>query len=141
MSDIKVELRDYPLGKKRSELIFTPGGMNIQDITFENIERGIIKPDDCRTSRESLVYQAQLAEQQGNKSIADNFYRASEMVDIESSKIINIYNSIRPYRSTEAELKDIISDLRNTYNADRTAEFIEEALAVLKLRGKLRGDR
>lgn len=136
-----VSVKDYPLGKNRSDLIFTPGGVNIKDITFENLETGKFKSGDCRISSESLRYQAEIAAQNGGRAMAENFYRAAELVKVESDKIIEIYNALRPYRSTEQDLETIVQELRNTYDAQRTADFIEEAAKVLKLRKKLKGDR
>lgn len=136
-----VTANDYPLGKNKSQLIFTPGGVNINDITFENLKTEKMKRDDCTVSSDSLLYQAQIAEQDDNRTMADNFRRAAEMVHIESDRIIEIYNALRPYRSTESELLEIVRELRETYNAEKTADFVEEAAGVLKLRKKLRGDR
>ena len=141
MQNKNISIQDYPLGKNKSEIIHTPNGVNIEDITFDHIESGIMKTDDCRTSRESLMYQAQIALQSGNRNLAENFYRAAEMVEIESDRIIAIYNALRPYRSTEEELLGVVRELREKHQAERTAAFIEEAAEILKRRKKLRGDR
>lgn len=136
-----IKAADYPLGKNRRELLNTPSGIHIDDITFENISNGTISADVCRTSSESLLMQAAIAEETGNWHLAENFRRAAELVDIDSDKIISIYNALRPYRSTEQELLAISDELEAEYGAQRTAQFIREAAAVLKLRCRLKGDR
>lgn len=141
MSNRKMSLSDYPLSKNQRELIFTPTGVKMDDINFENIKSKKVLSSDCRTSRQSLFYQADIAEASGNKNLADNFKRAAEMVDIESERLIDIYNALRPYRSSEKELHEIALELREQYHAEKTADFVEEALRVLKERKKLRGDR
>lgn len=132
---------DYPLSKNHQELIFTPTGVNLADITLENIKNKTVSGGDCRTSRQSLLYQADIAEADGNKNLADNFRRAAEMVDIESHRLIEMYNALRPYRSSESELRELVLELRKQYGAEKTADFVEEAMRVLKERKKLRGDR
>ncbi|MDO4870251.1 MAG: diol dehydratase small subunit [Bacillota bacterium] len=134
-------LKDYPLRRTMPDEITTPSGVSLQDISFEMLEKGEIKGEDIRISSETLLMQADIARQSGNDHLADNFSRAAEMVRIDNDRILEIYNALRPYRSTEDELLQIADELRSDYNADRTAAFVEEAAKVLKLRKKLRGDR
>lgn len=141
MEDKQLSMKSYPLRKNQRGILFTQTGANIDDITFENILSGKIKADDCRISKASLLLQASIAEEFGNVHMAENFRRASEMVEIESKRIIEIYNALRPYRSTEEELRQIAENLREEFNAERTAVFIEEAASILKKRKRLKGDR
>lgn len=137
----KVTAKDYPLGCNKRELLNTPSGINIDDINFKSIYDGTVKGDDCRISSESLLMQADIAETAGYPHIADNFRRASEMVSIESDRLIEIYNSLRPYRSSEEELIAIATELEEKYSAYRTAAFVRDAAYILKERKRLRGDR
>ncbi|MDR1028371.1 MAG: diol dehydratase small subunit [Clostridiales Family XIII bacterium] len=134
-------LSDYPIIENRPEDIVTPGGVRIEDITFENIERGAVSVYDCRTSKEGLLAQAAIAELTGDRYIAGSLKRAAEMVDIDGDKIIEIYNALRPYRSSEEDLTGLAFELRTKYGAEENARFIEEATAALKHRRKLRGNR
>ena len=136
-----IKAADYPLSKNKRELLNTPTGVNIDSITFENIMNGTVKGEDCRISKESLLMQASIAKETGNRHLAENFKRASEMVAIESDRIIEIYNALRPYRSTEEELQAIADELEEKYNASTTAAFVRQAAEVLKQRGRLKGDR
>lgn len=137
----EINISDYPLMKNRPEIVFTPDGTNISDITLKSFSSGKIKRSDCRTSKSSLLYQAEIARQDGNFHLAENFERAAEMAEISSDRIIEIYNALRPYRSTEEELQEIASELRNQYSAQKTAKFVEDAIVVMKKRRKLKGDR
>lgn len=137
----KVTTEDYPLMQHKKDKIFTPGGKNIADITFETILDGSITAEDCRTSKTSLLAQADIAEDAGNIHLANNFRRAAEMVDIDSDTILKIYNALRPYRSTDEELLRIVDELEQVHQATITAAFVDHARRVLKARKKLKGDR
>lgn len=141
MNRTDVSVKDYPLGEKKRDILSTPGGINIDEITFDNIRSGKVLGEDCRISRESLLMQAKIARDSGNGHIAANFERAAEMVSIESDRIIEIYNALRPYRSTQAELEEIARELREKYSAPKTADFVDSAAEVMKRRKKLKGDR
>jgi len=137
----EISIDDYPLRQKRSDLLFTHNGVNINDITFENIYAGVLSRDECRISKDSLILQAKIADDIGNTHLAGNFRRAAEMIEIESDRIIEIYNALRPYRSTEGELRKVVKELKEKYNATITATFIEEAIIIMKERKRLKGDR
>lgn len=141
MMTIKVTDKDYPLSRNRRELLNTPGGINIDDIDFDSICSGAVSGDDCRISSESLLMQADIAETAGYPHVADNFRRAAEMVGIDSERLIEIYNALRPYRSSEEELIGISEELEEKYHACRTAAFVRSAASVLKQRNRLKGDR
>jgi propanediol dehydratase small subunit len=126
---------------RRREDVFTPTGKNVDALTFENIDKGLVDSDDFRTSRHSLLAQAEVAESVGNAHMARNFRMAAEMTAIDSDRIVEMYDALRPYRSDEAELAAIAAELRETYRAETTARFVEEALTILKNRAKLKGDR
>lgn len=139
--NIKYTTKDYPMAKINPDKIFTPAGKNIKDITFDGLESGDIKPDDCRTSASSLMAQADIARASGNTHVAENFERAAELIDVDSDRLIEIYNSLRPYRSTEEELNDIVKELIEKYDAIKCAKFVKEAIYALKNSSKFRGDR
>jgi glycerol dehydratase small subunit len=67
---------DYPLATRCPERIQTPTGKPLTDITLENVLAGKIGPQDVRISRETLEYQAQIAEQMQRHAIARNLRRA-----------------------------------------------------------------
>ena len=110
---INIEL-DYPLGEKRKEWLKTPTGKTLDDITLENVLDEKIKAQDIRISSETLNLQGEVAETAGQPTIKRNFQRASELVKISDERILEIYNALRPNRSSKDELLAILIP-RNTF--------------------------
>lgn len=131
-------LHDYPLATKRPELIKTPTGQDLKNITFEQINA--IQPDDLRISDETLLLQAQIAQKVGRNQFALNLMRAAELTKIPDERILEIYNALRPYRSTKEELLAIADELENKYQAKINAGFIREAAEVYERRNRLKSD-
>ncbi|GAA0706755.1 diol dehydratase small subunit [Paraclostridium ghonii] len=138
MEQNKMNPQDYPLATKRADVIKTPTGKGLQEITLENVLNGEIKPEDVRISPETLEMQAQIAEGMNRDAIARNFRRAAELINFPDERIIEIYNALRPYRSTKEELLAIADEVENVYGAKVNAEFIREASEVYEKRKKLR---
>ncbi|MGL4484079.1 MAG: diol dehydratase small subunit, partial [Anaerovoracaceae bacterium] len=84
-------VRDYPLSEKRKELIETPTGKKVDEITMENLLQGKISSQDCRISAKTLEYQAQIAESAFNTQVAENFRRAAELTAFPDEKVLEIY--------------------------------------------------
>ena len=138
MEQKKMNSYDYPLAKKRADVIKTPTGKGLQEITLENVINGEIKPEDVRISPETLEMQAQIAEDMNRDAIARNFRRAAGLRTFPDDRIMEIYNALRPYRSTKEELLAIADEVENVYGAKVNAEFIREASEVYEERKKLR---
>ena len=136
----KMNPKDYPLAIKRSDDIKTPTGKNFKDITLENILSGDIKPEDVRISPETLEMQAQIAEGMNREAIARNFRRAAELIKVPDDRILEIYNALRPFRSTKEELLAIAEELENVYGAKVNADFVREAVEIYEKRNKLKQD-
>lgn len=134
----KMSPKDYPLAIKRSDDIKTPTGKNFKDITLENILSGDIKPEDVRISPETLEMQAQIAESMNRDAIARNFRRAAELISVPDDRILEMYNALRPYRSTKEDLYVIADELEHKYGAKINADFVREAAGVYEERKKLR---
>ena len=84
--------------------------------------------------------QAQVAESVGRDAFASNLRRAAELIAVPDKRILEIYNALRPYRSTKAELYQIADELENQYNCKINAAFVREAADVYALRGRLRAE-
>ncbi|MDO5038725.1 diol dehydratase small subunit [Clostridium sp.] len=134
----KMGPKDYPLATKRPEDISTPTGKNLNDITLENILNGDIKPEDVRISPETLEMQAQIAEGMNRAAIARNLRRAAELIKVPDDRILEMYNALRPFRSTKEDLLKIADELENVYGAKVNADFVREAVEVYEKRNKLR---
>lgn len=133
-------LKDYPLYEKHPELIKTHTGKSVDEINMKNILSGKVKPEDCRISAETLIYQAEIQESFGNPQIGANFRRAAEMTRIPDERILQIYNQMRPHVSTKEELLAIAEELETKYNAKLNAALLRETAEVYEDRNMLRID-
>ncbi|MGQ9533490.1 MAG: diol dehydratase small subunit, partial [Desulfotomaculales bacterium] len=87
---------------------------------------------------ETLRLQAEIAAAVGRRQLAENLRRAAELTAIPDERILEIYNALRPYRSTKAELLAIADELESRYGARINAAFIREAAEVYERRGRLK---
>ncbi len=129
---------DYPLGEKRQEWLKTPTGKSIGEITLEAVLNGNIKPEDIRISAETLLLQGEIATKSNRATMTKNFQRASELVAVPDERILEIYNALRPNRSSKEELLEIANELEHKYSAKVNADFLREAAETYEERGKLR---
>ncbi|WP_246637711.1 diol dehydratase small subunit [Crassaminicella profunda] len=134
----KVSKEDYPLGTKRPELVKSPTGKSLDEITIEKAMNGQIQSDDVRISAEVLEYQAQVAESVGRDAFARNLRRAAELTKIPDDRILEIYNALRPYRSTKEDLLHIAEELESKYGAKINGDFVREAAHVYQERKRLK---
>lgn len=130
--------RDYPLAAKRPELIRTPTGKSLNDISLNNILNNQVGAQDLRISPDTLRMQAEIAEGVKRRQFANNLKRAAELTSIPDERILEIYNALRPYRSTKTELLNIADELENKYRAAVNASFVREAADVYERRNRLR---
>lgn len=129
---------DYPLARKRPDLVKSATGLGLPDITLEKVVEGKLSFDDIKIHPQTLEYQAQIAESSGRPHIAGNLRRAAEMTRIPDARVLEIYSALRPYRSTKAELLAIADELENKYQAKVCACFVREAAEVYEKRGRIK---
>ncbi|MEW5961713.1 MAG: diol dehydratase small subunit [Chloroflexota bacterium] len=132
--------RDFPLAQKRPELVKTATGKSLADITLEAVVKGEIKPEEIRITPQTLEYQAQIAESINRPQLAGNMRRAAELTKVPDERILEMYNALRPNRSSKAELLAIADELENKFGAKVCANFVREAAQVYERRGVLRED-
>jgi propanediol dehydratase small subunit len=130
---------DYPLGQKRPDLVSTPSGLALDDVTIDAMRQGRLTWEDLRATPATLQRQAEVADAAGRKALSDNLGRAAELAAIPSDTILDIYTALRPHRSTTDELADWAERL-DTAGAPLTAGFVREAIEVYAKRGLLAGD-
>ncbi len=130
--------RDYPLAEKRPELVKTATGKSLADITLDAVVSGEIKAEEIRITPQTLEYQAQIAESIGRPQLARNMRRAAELTKVPDERILQMYNSLRPNRSTKAQLLAIADELESQYGAKVCAAFVREAAEVYERRGVLK---
>ncbi|UMZ72730.1 diol dehydratase small subunit [Natranaerofaba carboxydovora] len=127
----------YPLSDNPDQ-VYTPTGKKMTDVDIERVMNGEIDASDIRISEETLEKQAEIARQDGKEQVAQNLTRAAELTRIPDDRIMEIYNALRPYRSTKQELLAISEELKNEYNATINAELIRESAEVYEERGILK---
>lgn len=137
----KVDLdpaKDYPLATKRADLVRTPTGKGLGDITLDKTLSGEVTPQDVRITDETLRLQAEISEKVGRPQFARNLRRAAELTHVPDERILAIYRALRPHRSSKQELLDIATELEDKYNAKANAALVREAAQVYEQRGLLR---
>jgi propanediol dehydratase small subunit len=125
---------DYPLSDNRRDLLFTPTGRSIDDITMDAVMSGEVKATDLRITPDTLRLQAQIAEKDGRKQLGANLHRAAEMTAISDERVLEIYNALRPNASTKDELQAIAEELERQYAATFLADLVREAADVYERR-------
>lgn len=128
---------DYPLSVHRTDVLFTPTGKSIEDITIEAVMAGEVGAEDLRITPDTLRLQAQLAEKVGRPQLGDNLRRAAEMTAISDERVLEIYNALRPNASTKPELDAIADELDTVYGATLLAALVREAADVYERRDVL----
>lgn len=129
-------VKDYPLAENRPDLVKTASGKALDQLTLDAVLADEVGLDDLRITPQALRDQAQIAELAGRPTLARNFDRAAELVDVPQEVILAIYELLRPGRAkTAAELLAAAATLRTTYGAEKMAAFIEEAAKVYERRG------
>ena len=109
-------------------------GINTDDISVEDVRRGEVKLDDIRIHPQTLEHQAKVAIENGNPQLAANFRRAAELTEFSDEEILQLYEALRPGRSSAQELKDIAGDL-DARGAQKNAELFAQAADVYLRRG------
>lgn len=137
-SGTRVTEANYPLSEKMTDVIKSPTGKTLNEITIGGVMDGSITSNDVKIAPETLEMQAQVAESVGRDAFARNLRRASELIAVPDERILEIYNALRPYRSTKNELMDIAEELENKYSAVVNAKLVREAAELYEKRGRLK---
>ena len=86
----------------------------------------------------ALCAQAAVAQQAGFGELAQNLLRAAELMAVPNEQLLEMYDALRPGRSTAEELTAMADTLRQEFGATQTAAYVEEALGVYTQRGLLK---
>lgn len=136
MTTAKLTTADYPLAERRPELVTGKGGKSLDDITLDAVMADDISMDDLSITTHALHQQAEIAADAGRATLAQNFRRAAELVDVPQETIMQIYERLRPGRAqSKAELVQLADDIEQRYLAHVIAAFIREAAGVYERRG------
>jgi propanediol dehydratase small subunit len=121
---------DYPLGTRRPDLIRTPGGRPLEELTLDVLRAGRLDAADMRATAKTLELQAEIANAAGRAPLGANFARAAELASVPDDVILEVYTALRPHRSTEEELERWAERLANEFRAPLTAAFVREAKSI-----------
>lgn len=118
---------NYPLSEKRPDRLTTPSGVSWKDIDLQSVLDGTLEMNDLRIAPETLELQARIAESAGRSQLAENLRRAAELVEVPEERILEVYQALRPGRSTPERLEQLAGELESQYQARRCARFLREA--------------
>jgi propanediol dehydratase small subunit len=121
---------DYPLGTRRPDLVRTPGGHSLAELTLGALRGGRLAAEDMRATAETLELQAAVANAAGRAPLGANLARAAELAGIPDDVILEVYTALRPHRSSEEELERWSRRLADDFHAPLTAAFVREATSV-----------
>jgi propanediol dehydratase small subunit len=133
--------RDYPLGSERPDLVRTPSGLPLAQVTLDGLRAGRLDAADIRATPETLRRQSAVALAAGRRQLAENLARAAELATIPDETLLEIYTALRPYRSTAAELAEWAERLDSELAAPLSAAFVREARDAYTARGLLARER
>jgi len=125
---------DYPLGTRRPDLVTTPSGRRLEDVTLAGVRAGSLAPDDTRATAATLALQARVARAAGRAQLADGIERAAELTCVPEDELLAVYTALRPGRSSVGELEAWAARL-DELGAAHNAAFVREAADAYRARG------
>ena len=127
---------DYPLAETQPDAVTGKRGKALPEITLDAVIAGDVTMEDLRITPQALQAQADVARDAGRPTLALNFERGAELVEVPQEFIMQVYELLRPGRAkSKQELLDAAATMRDTYRAERIALFIEEAAETYEARG------
>ena len=136
MSEERLSIADYPLAEKRREIVRGKRGKGLDEITLDALLQDRLTIEDLRITDAALRQQAEIARAAGRGTLAANFERGAELVEVPQDTIMRIYELLRPGRvQSPEELLAAARELRDQHRAEGLAAFVEEAAEVYQRRG------
>ncbi|MCA0030260.1 MULTISPECIES: diol dehydratase small subunit [unclassified Mesorhizobium] len=127
---------DYPLAETQPGEVTGKHGKALSQITLDAVLAGEVTMEDLRITPQALQAQADVARDVGRPTLALNFERGAELVEVPQDFIMQVYELLRPGRArSKEELLEAAATMRDTYHAERIARFIEEAAETYAARG------
>ena len=106
-------------------------------LSVEAAVDGRLQLGDLRIDPERLRFQADQADRDGNRQLAENLRRAAELVLVPDEELMSLYEALRPHRSSSEELLGLAQSLVRR-GAPRCADLVVEAARTYERRGLLR---
>lgn len=128
---------DYPLSVNRPDLLRTPTGKPLSEVTMAAVLAGDIANEDLRVSPATLQLQGEISASVGRRQLAENMRRAAELTALPDDEVLEIYNALRPRASSGQRLAEIADRLETVYTAPICAALVREAAQVYETRDLL----
>ncbi len=109
-------------------------GRPVGELTLDAVRRGEVGVADLRIHPETLERQAVVAEQHANPQLAENLRRAAELTRLPDDEVLEIYDALRPGRSSQEQLAELASSLA-ARGLPRCAALVSEAAEIYSRRG------
>ena len=133
----RVQNEQLSFRTERSGYHYFKNRKKLSQITLDEVKKGNVTADDIKISAETLKKQGQVAKEADNPTMDANFQRASELVNVPDDVILDMYNKLRPNRSTKKELILMAQELLQKYSAPHCAKLVLEAAEIYEKRGIL----
>lgn len=132
-------LADYPLSERAPERVGGARGKALDELSMEAVLTGDVTIEDLRITPGALRAQTEIARAAGRPTLAANFERAAELVDVPQSVIMETYEMLRPGRArTRRDFIERAEMFRRDHGAERIAAFLEMAAEIYHRRGLLK---
>jgi Dehydratase small subunit len=82
MSEERLSIADYPLAEKRPEVVRGTRGKRLDEIALDAVLEDRVTLEDLRITGAALRQQAEIARAAGRETLAANFERGAELVDV-----------------------------------------------------------
>ena len=119
----------------KKNTMYTFSGRSIDELNVQGILSGELTAEDFRIHGDRLNHQAKVADEAGYNQLAENLRQAAELTHMSNEEILEIYNTLRPRRTSYTEMIDMADRLENQRKAHLTASLLREAAEVYLKRG------
>ena len=120
------------------DTVRTKSGRALDELTIEAVLTGELTVADFRISGETLRRQADSAKAAGYRQLAENLRRAAELTRLSNQEVLDVYDALRPGRTTYGQLIALAERLEKEHQAMLTAELVREAAQVFLERGVIK---
>jgi len=119
----------------KKNIAYTFSGRPIDKLSVEGILSGDLTAEDFRIHGDRLNHQAGVAEDAGYTQLAQNLRCAAELTHMSNKVVLEVYNTLRPRRTSYTEMIDMADQLENEKKSPLTASLLREAAEVYLKRG------
>jgi propanediol dehydratase small subunit len=129
-----MKMNHYPLRVHHADTVRSAGNHTLDEIQIDNINREVLSPKDLNIHADTLLAQANISRQAGFTRLSENLTRAAELTQLSNQELLQLYDRLRPGRSSYAELIGLANLLEEKYHAVFCAQLFREAAEIYKVR-------